>query len=467
MGNPNRAAWKPPHAVSPIALLSGATAASTTLETLSSRVLAVFLFTIFSRVFEVKLTGLHIPGLEYRSLLLFLLLTAAFVKAFRDPIGKCILGFTAFFLLAIPFSVWPGGSFQEFMNGWLFPFIAYAAAAALVPDFDKYRQAAKAMALALFVLSVICETMGTTQDGRLFLDAGRYSNPNEMAQAMLLGMPFVWACYSQGRSMVGKIFGALALLLMLYVISRTGSRGALISIVLIVTCMFLRSSLLGKIEVAIGVGLMMLVAVLTLSSDLKARYQTFFSEDAAEDTDQPVNAVMLDNAVSSADSRKQMFKESVILTLRHPLLGVGPGMFAVAENDMAQAQGKRKGSWVGTHNTFTQVSSECGIPAFGFYAAVVALSFQKTYRLYRRTKDSPELKDISMQALGLNYSLMAYIVTGLFIHAAYNSLLPILAGLTVSLARTAEPVLAAGGAGGAYHFPRQSALGVAKRWPAR
>jgi O-antigen ligase len=438
----------------------------TTIEALSSRILVVFLFSIFSRVFEVKLTGLHIPGLEYRSLLLFLLLTGAFVKAYQDPIGKCILGFTAFFVLAIPFSVWPGGSVQEFMNGWLFSFIVFAAAAALVPDFNQYRKAAKASALAFFVLSVICETMGTTQDGRLFLDTGRYSNPNEIAEAMLLGMPFVWACYSQGRSMVGKIFGAVSLLLMLYVISRTGSRGAMIALAVIVTCMFLRSSLVGKIKVAIGVGLLLLIAALTLSGDLKARYQTFFSEDTEENADQPVNAVMLDSAVSSADQREQMFKESLILTLQHPLLGVGPGMFEVAENDMARAQGKRKGAWIGTHNTFTQVSSECGIPAFGFYVAVVALSFRKTYRLYLRTKDSPGFKDISTQALGLNYSLMAYIVTGFFIHTAYTALLPILAGLAVSLARTAEPVLAAGGGGGSHDFRQQSGLRVAEPWRA-
>jgi hypothetical protein len=43
--------------------------------------------------------------------------------------------------------------------------------------------------------------------------------------------------------------------------------------------------------------------------------------------------------------------------------------------------------------------------------------------------------------LGLNYSLIAFVVTGMFLHAAYTALLPVLAGLTVSLVRTAEPLL--------------------------
>jgi hypothetical protein len=76
------------------------------------------------------------------------------------------------------------------------------------------------------------------------------------------------------------------------------------------------------------------------------------------------------------------------------------------------------------------------------YAGIVVLSFQKSYRVYRRAKQFPELHEISTHALALNYSLIAFTVTGVFIHAAYTALLPVLAGLTISLVRTTEPLLA-------------------------
>jgi O-antigen ligase len=147
--------------------------------------------------------------------------------------------------------------------------------------------------------------------------------------------------------------------------------------------------------------------------------------------------------VASTAKREELFKNSVILTFQHPLFGVGPGMFTVAEDSMARAEGKRHGAWLGTHNTFTQVSSECGIPGFLLYCAGVLAAFRKSYSLYRQTKDHPQFKEISTHALGLNYALIAFIATGMFLNAAYTSLLPILAGLTVSLLRTAAPMLLA------------------------
>ena len=64
-----------------------------------------------------------------------------------------------------------------------------------------------------------------------------------------------------------------------------------------------------------------------------------------------------------------LLKRSVSETISHPLFGVGPGQFPVR----SWKRRKRKTTWfqwLGTHNSYTQVSSECGIPAFICYLAV-------------------------------------------------------------------------------------------------
>ena len=165
-------------------------------------------------------------------------------------------------------------------------------------------------------------------------------------------------------------------------------------------------------------------------------------EPESVNSDYSATDSMLESAVASTYSRKAMLIRSLVVTWRHPLLGVGPGNFMVAENEMAKDEGKRKGAWVGTHNSFTQVSSECGIPAFLFYCGIVVLSFQKTIALYRRAKQNPRFKEIGAHALALNYALITFVVTGLLVHAAYTALLPVLAGLTVSLLRTTGPLVA-------------------------
>ncbi len=396
----------------------------------------------FSRVFDVKLSFLHIPGISFRLMALFLLLSGAFVAAFRDRIGKYVLAFTMFFMISIPLGVWRSGSIEVFTTQWLTGLIVFVATAALIPGVPEYVRAARTMAYATVVLAAICILFGTSDSGRLFLDEGRFSNPNEMAQALLMGMPFLWAVLSNSSSRFFKLAASGGLMLMLYVISRTGSRGALVSLVVIGTMMFVRASLAGKVKVLVSVLVLLSAAVLILPENLKVRYMTFFSTDPDAENNQEVDQTMLVSAVASANSREDMFKRSLVVTLHHPLLGVGPGNFPVEEDRMAKAEGKRRGAWLGTHNTFTEVSSECGIPAFLFYCAIVVASFRKTYSLYRRTRNLPQFKEINSHALALNYSLIAFVVTGLFVHAAYTALLPVLAGLTISLVRSAEPVIA-------------------------
>jgi len=414
------------------------------LESLSFAILIAFLFMIFSRVFDIHLTWMHLPGISYRLVGIFLLISGTFVVAFRDRIGKCVLGFTVCFLAAILFGIWRRGSVEILTDQWLVGFVAFVATASLISDFRQYVLGAKTIALGILVLAVTCLMLGNMDTGRLFMERGRFSNPNEMAQALLLGMPFWWALYSNFRSPAAKLLGLASLALMLYVIGKTGSRGALISLVVIAGLAFVRAAAVDKMKLFVAASLLLALAVLTLPASLRERYQTFFSRDdpeAAQGDESAADSSLLEGAVASTNTRKAMLIRSLLATLKHPLLGVGPGNFMVAEDEMAKAEGRRKGVWTGTHNSFTQVSSECGIPAFLLYCGIVVVSFQKTIALYRQTRQYPQLKEIGTHALALNYSLIAFVVTGLFVHAAYTALLPVLAGLTVSLVRTAQPLV--------------------------
>ena len=113
-------------------------------------------------------------------------------------------------------------------------------------------------------------------------------------------------------------------------------------------------------------------------------------------------------------------------------------MFAVADDAYAQSQGKKKGSWLGTHNSYTQVSSELGIPAFCFFVAIIVMATKGPYQLYTRTRGDPRTQDIGSIALGLHYAMVVYAVTVLFEHIAYSVMLPVFAGLAAALMRTAE-----------------------------
>src|SRR5260370_29342276 len=108
-------------------------------------------------------------------------------------------------------------------------------------------------------------------------------------------------------------------------------------------------------------------------------------------------------------------------------------MFPVAAAARASTLGVHT-AWLETHNSYTQVSSECGLPALFFYlAALLSSIFQTTsiYRQFRNGKE-PHQVEIAAMAFSIRASLIAFAVTALFASVAYLSLFPCLAGLSAA-----------------------------------
>ena len=312
----------------------------------------------------------------------------------------------------------------------------------MIADYKQYRLTVSVMAIAIFVLSLFCLHYGTMETGRLYMaNRSRFANPNDMAQAMLIGIPFWVALSRKSRSLLGKVICACVLLMMAYIISKTGSRGAMISFGVFYLVMIYHAPAARKAGLLLLAGLFMCSAIAFLPGALKDRYKTLFSEDK-EEAVQTGEEGILTSAVTSTESRQHLLHQSLILTATHPIFGVGVGQFPVAENELSMAQGQRKGSWLGTHNSYTQVASEMGLPGIFFFVAVFALSLKATNSLYRATKDHPELAEIAVQAEALFLALVCLAITDLFIHAAYTMILPVFAGMTVSLMNTTRPILA-------------------------
>jgi hypothetical protein len=399
-------------------------------------VLLVFLFLSHSRIFDVKFGFLHIPGISYRIILVTMLLSRAFLVSIKHPVGKSFYFLSAWFVLSIPFSMWKGGSTAVLMEQWLPSFVMFLAVSGLLGSFDQCRKAILTVGWGLCVLTFIALLWGNTEEtGRLFLPNGKFSNPNEMAQALTLGLPLMWVVFNETKSIGVKVFSSGVMFLMLLMISKCGSRGALITMVVVVLTVFLRASLMGKTKLLIGGALLIAILVGTMPGKLLRRYKTMGQEDddqvtmAGDDYD----AALQGSAVMSTQSRRDLLKRSIKYTFRHPLFGVGPGMFPVAEDADMRAQGYRKGTWQGTHNSYTQVSSEEGIPAVIAYVAVIVLSFRKTWQLHKRTRDDQRLKSISNCALALNYCILVYAISVFFDYIAYTQMLSVFAGLSLAL----------------------------------
>lgn len=414
---------------------------SSNVEGIGFFVLLGFLFMIFSRVFDMYASSFHIPGISERVMAVVVFVSGAFWRPFQTSIGKRLLWFTIWMLVGIPFSVWRHDSFGIITTQWWASMVVFVALAGLIVDFQQYRRSSMTLALAIFALSLFCLHFGTMQTGRLFMgNRSRFANPNEMAQAMLIGIPFWLAMAKRSSSLIGKLLAGCVLVVMVYIIAKTGSRGALISFVALYLVMLYHASAIGKAGLLLAGSLSLCAALAFLPSALKDRYKTLFAEDKPE-VEMVGEDRMLVSAVSSTESREHLLRQSLILTATHPIFGVGVGQFMVAENSLAISQGQRRGSWLGTHNSFMQVACETGLPGVFLFISVFFLALKTTHSLYRATRDHPELQHISTQAEALFLALICLAITDLSIHAAYTMLLPVLAGMTISLEFTTRPLI--------------------------
>jgi putative inorganic carbon (hco3(-)) transporter len=306
----------------------------------------------------------------------------------------------------------------------------------LVSNYQQWFKLFKTLAYALLVFTIIANVFGGSDNGRLFLQQGKFANPNEMAQALLLGLPLWGIMMAITKSPVSKLFAVGVMVLILATTFRTGSRGAMIGFLAMILIVFLRASMLGKLKIIFAGVLFLGMVMTTMPGKLISRYKTVAEEDVSDFGE--MDAAMANSASASTQSRKQLLRHSLIFTFRHPLFGVGPGMFEVADDAYMRTLGFRKGSWLGTHNSYTQISSEMGIPGFLFFVAIVWMALKGTYALYRRTRGDPRLEEMGNVALGFHYCMVVYAVTVLFEHIAYTIMLPVFSGMAACLVQVAE-----------------------------
>jgi O-antigen ligase len=125
------------------------------------------------------------------------------------------------------------------------------------------------------------------------------------------------------------------------------------------------------------------------------------------------------SAYGSSQQRQQLFWRSIDITEEHPLFGVGPGNFA-----------QLSGSWHETHNTFTQLSSEGGLPTLILYVLILWHGFTNVRKTKRLASTRTESR---LLAGALHASLIGYIVGSVFASVGFQFFPYILVAYTTAL----------------------------------
>jgi O-antigen ligase len=131
--------------------------------------------------------------------------------------------------------------------------------------------------------------------------------------------------------------------------------------------------------------------------------------------------------MESSDIRQYELKRSIIETFTHPLFGVGPGQFPSFEGRSVKGG---QGGWLETHNSFTQISSECGLPAIGLYVSALVSTFVLLSRI-RKNAAGRYAREIRTAELCIKIGLVAFTVAIFFVNFGYNFHIPAISGLVI------------------------------------
>jgi O-antigen ligase len=308
----------------------------------------------------------------------------------------------------------------------------YLILAGLIVSVGHCRKVLYAIGIAGMLVEIIAFRERVSSAERLLIGFGSFSNPNDLAFYLLFSFPGCLLLILEGRPFsFRRLFGLASAVLVFLFAFQTGSRMAFIMMIAVLAFLILTATFLNKVKILVAAVAVGIIAFATSGPGTVLRYRSIF-EDVAPQT---ADSLEVGKAVGSTQARKNLLKASLIMTMQNPLLGVGPGMFNVAASEDPYTARVLFAAWKETHNTFTQVSSETGIPGLLLYLGAMGSCFYIAIRVFRDTKHRPGMELHRKLAYCLLVACINYAVGGMFGSSAYNFFLPTLAGLCAALYR--------------------------------
>jgi O-antigen ligase len=361
--------------------------------------------------------------------LLAVIFSGGLRRVFRETPPKFWLAFVVWMFLAVPFSSWKGGSFVHGITYVKTDFIMLLVTAGLAATWTDCRKIIYTIAAASLVNIGTAIFFLKPGEERLAMDwSATIGNSNDLAAHLLLVLPFVLFIFLKPHTRPPIRFAAAAVCVFgLFQVLRTASRGALIALVLTVLFVFIRGSARQKLAIGVSSVIILVALIAFLPADTLTRLTSFSREKDVSQEGKDVN----EEALESSDVRQYVLKQSIIYTFQNPVFGVGPGQFSTYEGTTQTKQGLQ-GKWKEAHNSYTQISSECGIPALVFYLAALFSTFGLLAKIHKNAT-GPYRSELITGSYCITIGLVAYSVAVFFVNFAYTFYLPSVSGLVVAM----------------------------------
>ncbi len=345
-------------------------------------------------------------------------------------VDKGVLFFVAAAALSVIPAVWVGGAKDDFIVFFKI-ILVYLFVARIADTQGKFKSIIWMYALSVAFIAVSSTinyysgtfeyTMGIQRAVGLGGEEGMISDPNSMAASLVFGMPFIFLLMKYHRNKFLRSFLGLLLVICLWTVVISGSRGGMLGSVIMLVLIGLTSK--HKVLMFI-IGIIIIIGVAAIMPEQYVeRFASIAHYNELEDGT---------GAGESAQGRIKGLKVGFEILLHRPVTGVGIGCFSVYNHE-------HHGSWLQPHNMLGQLVGELGLIgllAFGYFIYKLA----SNVRFIRSTLRSHGFeRDFNFQAAtAVMISVALLFFLGLFAHNLYRFNWYFFASFVAIMARLVE-----------------------------
>lgn len=323
-------------------------------------------------------------------------------------------------LLSIPLAINPTEAWLQFSGTFIRCVVIF------IVMVNAVRTERRLKGLLLLAIAVSCWlSVGALNDFRLGnltvegyrvagVGEGIFGNSNDMAFHLVTIMPIAIALIFSTRGIFRKVVFAVSVALMTGAIVVTYSRGAFLGGLVAIGFLAWKLGRSNRLIILLVGTIAFLLFLALAPGNYAVRLLSIFVPS-------------LDPVGSSGARQGELFR-SLYVALRHPLLGVGMGNYS---SEMSYRG-------LVTHNAYTQVASEMGIAALVVYTMFVVTPIKRLGQVARESLSARADSSYYYLAVGLQASLLAYLVSSFFASVAYLWYVYYLVAYAVCLRRMYE-----------------------------
>ena len=368
----------------------------------------LYLFTIlvFFRPYEL------IPALSFLSTSAFILALATLAVYLPTQFStegsltvlstevKCILALAFIALVTIPIAKSPVTAWTTFNETFIKAVLMFVV---MVNVVRTRRRLMSLMWLSLAVAVYLSYTaIDKSMKGEFKVEGyrvdvevqGLFGNPNDLALHLVMMIPIALALALGSRQKIMRVVYYAMTGLFVAASTVTYSRGGFLGLLAVGAVLAWKLGRKNRLNISLASIAVSGLFILLAPGNYGQRMLSIFIPSL--------------DAVGSSNQRSELLERSIIVTLRNPW-GIGIGNFPIVGVQNLV-----------THNAFTQVSSELGWLGLLAYLIFMVSPFRKLGAIERSLFEKDELDWFYYLSIGLQASIVGYLVSSFFVSVAYN-----------------------------------------------